>query len=80
MAATLLGAWLVAAQSKQRRTFGFWIYLSSNALWVAWGGHDGAWALVVLQFALVMLNVRGVKKNNMDDGGARRTEVQDSSR
>ena len=63
MAATLFAAWLVASQRKGRRNWGFWIYLVSNALWVAWGWHAQAWALVTLQFGLVALNIRGVKKN-----------------
>jgi hypothetical protein len=34
--------------SAGRRKAGFWIFLASNALWVAWGLHTGGWALVVL--------------------------------
>lgn len=64
MAVTLFAAWMVASQRKAQRNWGFWIYLISNVLWVAWGWHTQAWALVVLQFGLVALNVRGVKKND----------------
>lgn len=63
MAATLLSAWLVASQSKTKRRWGFWIFLLSNALWVAWGLHDHAYALIVLQVGLAFLNIRGVAKN-----------------
>ena len=63
MLATVLGAWLVASQRKRRRQAGFWVYLVSNVLWVAWGLHDHAYALVALQFALAALNLRGVGKN-----------------
>ncbi len=63
MAATLLSAWLVAEQAKDRRRWGFWIFLLSNVLWVAWGWHDHAYALIVLQVGLAILNMRGVKKN-----------------
>ena len=63
MAATLLSAWLVAAQSKKWRHWGFWIFIVSNVLWVAWGWQAGAYALVVLQFGLAFLNLRGVAKN-----------------
>lgn len=63
MAATLLSAWLVAAQSRRRRQWGFWIFLLSNALWVTWGWHDGAYALIALQVGLAFLNVRGIAKN-----------------
>lgn len=63
MAATLGAAWLVAAQNKARRRAGFWVYLASNVLWVVWGLHDHAWALIALQFCLAALNIRGVDKN-----------------
>ena len=64
MAATLLSAWLVAAQSKTWRQLGFWIFLVSNALWIAWGWHAHAYALMVLQVGLAFLNIRGVAKND----------------
>ncbi|HZY20405.1 MAG TPA: hypothetical protein VFE82_18180 [Ramlibacter sp.] len=62
MAASLLAAWLVASNRKQRRNIGFWVFLGSNVLWTAWGWHDGAWALIALQVALAALNIRGVFK------------------
>jgi len=64
MLVTVVAAWLIASQSKRRREVGFWCFLASNVLWVAWGWHAGAWALIVLQFALAALNVRGVLKND----------------
>ena len=63
MATTLLAAWLVASQSRRRRSLGFWIFVASNVLWVTWGWHDSAYALVALQFGLFALNVRGARKN-----------------
>jgi hypothetical protein len=36
--------------------------MASNVLWVIWGVHAGAMALVVLQVALAALNIRGMKK------------------
>jgi hypothetical protein len=63
MIATLLSAWLVANQSKWQRKWGFWIFLLSNVLWIGWGWHDRAYALIVLQIGLAVLNVRGVAKN-----------------
>ena len=63
MAATVAGAWLVASRSARRRVIGFWVFLGSNVLWVAWGFHDHAWALVGLQVFLAALNIRGVSKN-----------------
>lgn len=64
MLATLLSAWLVASQSKARRQWGFWIFLLSNVLWIAWGWFDRAYALVALQIGLAVLNIRGVSKND----------------
>jgi hypothetical protein len=58
-----VAAWLVASRSARKRAVGFWCFLASNVLWVAWGFHDGAWALVGLQFCLAALNFRGVYKN-----------------
>ena len=58
--ASLLAAWLVASNSKRRRNAGFWVFLLSNALWMTWGWHTQAWALVALQIGLAMLNVRGL--------------------
>ena len=63
MIVTVLAAWLVASQSKRRRMIGFWCFLASNVLWVVWGLRDHAYALVVLQVALAILNIRGAYKN-----------------
>jgi hypothetical protein len=63
MVATVAAAWLVGSRSAHRRAIGFWVFLASNALWVAWGMHDHAYALVGLQFFLAALNMRGVYKN-----------------
>jgi len=63
MAATLLAAWLVASQSKRKRSFGFWVFIASNVLWAIWGWHARAFALVALQLGLFILNVRGARKN-----------------
>ena len=64
MIVTLTAAWLVASQSSRRRTIGFWTFIASNILWIAWGLHAAAYALIVLQVGLFALNVRGVKKND----------------
>ncbi|WP_338878945.1 hypothetical protein WHX56_21605 [Achromobacter veterisilvae] len=64
MAASLAAAWLVASRGMGKRHAGFWVFLSSNALWIAWGWHDGAYALIALQLGLAALNVRGVMKND----------------
>lgn len=63
MALTAAAAYLVASRSAQKRAIGFWCFLASNVLWVVWGLHDRALALVGLQFFLAALNIRGVYKN-----------------
>jgi hypothetical protein len=63
MAVTVLAAYLIASRSAHKRAIGFWCFLASNILWVIWGLHDRAWALVGLQFCLAALNIRGVYKN-----------------
>ena len=62
MAVTLVASWLVASSSATRRNVGFWLFLTSNALWIAWGWHDSAFALIALQIGLAVMNIRGAKK------------------
>jgi hypothetical protein len=62
MVITIVAAYLVGSESKHRRLVAFWTYLVSNALWIAWGWHDGAWALIALQVALAGMNIRGMRK------------------
>lgn len=62
MVATVLAAWLVGSTREARRKIGFWVFLASNALWGVWGWHDGAYALVLLQAALAVMNIRGARK------------------
>jgi hypothetical protein len=69
MAATLVAAWLVASQQKRRRIWGFWCFIFSNVLWIAWGWHDHAYALIALQLGLFALNVRGALKNEEAQDG-----------
>jgi TctA family transporter len=63
MVITLVAAWLVASQAKRKRSWGFWCFLLSNVLWIVWGWHDHAYALITLQVGLFALNVRGAWKN-----------------
>lgn len=62
MIASVAAAWLVASSRDDKRGWGFWIFLLSNVLWVAWGFHAKAYALIALQVCLAALNIRGVKK------------------
>ena len=64
MLVTLLAAWLVASSSKRKRNLGFWTFLASNVLWIAWGWQARADALVVLQVALAAMNIRGAFKTD----------------
>lgn len=64
MVVTILAAWLVGSQREQRRKFGFWMFLLSNLLWVVWGLYDQAYALIVLQLGLAIMNIRGSIKNS----------------
>jgi len=63
MIVTLIAAWLVASQTKSKRSWGFWCFLVSNILWVVWGWYAQAYALIALQLGLFALNLRGAMKN-----------------
>jgi hypothetical protein len=63
MVATLVAAWLVGSQVDVKRRWGFWCFILSNVLWIAWGWYTAAYALIVLQIGLFSMNVRGAKKN-----------------
>jgi hypothetical protein len=67
MLVTVIAAWLVASQRKLKRNWGFWLFLVSNLLWIVWGIHDGAYALILLQLCLGFLNIRGAVKNRAND-------------
>lgn len=66
MLSSLAAAWLVASSAERRRAVGFWVFLLSNVLWVAWGVYTAGWALVVLQLGLAAMNLRGLRKNDAD--------------
>ncbi len=62
MVVTVVASWLVGSTHPLRRSIGFWLFIASNVLWVGWGWHGGAPALVVLQVCLAAMNVRGMLK------------------
>ena len=64
MVVTLVATWLVGSNAKPRRHAGFWLYVASNVLWTAWGVASHAYALIVLQVGLLILNVRGMRKTD----------------
>ncbi len=63
MIATLIAAWWVGCQTKRQRSLGFYCFILSNILWVIWGWHSQAYALIVLQAGLFAVNLRGKRKN-----------------
>jgi hypothetical protein len=63
MLVTLLAAWLIGSQRSARRMTGFVCFGLSNVLWVIWGVYAEAYALIMLQIFLFLMNLRGFKKN-----------------
>jgi hypothetical protein len=63
MVVTVFAAWFVASRSRVRRKLGFWLFLASNILWIVWGVHARAYALILLQLCLALMNVRGEQRN-----------------
>jgi hypothetical protein len=68
MVVTLLASWWVASRSPRHRAIGFWCFIASNVLWVVWGWHAQAYALIALQVGLFVLNLRGAKKADEASG------------
>jgi hypothetical protein len=64
MLITIIAAWFVASTHRHRRRIGFWLYLLSNVLWVVWGVHTKAYALILLQVCLAIMNIRGERKTH----------------
>jgi hypothetical protein len=62
MAITVYASWLVASTHRRRRYLGFSAFLMSTVLWIVWGLHAKAWALIALQLFLVITNIRGLTK------------------
>ena len=63
MAVTVTAAGFVGSRRTFKRNWGFWLFLLSNVLWILWGLHDHAYALIFLQLCLAFLNIRGAVKN-----------------
>ncbi len=64
MVVNIFSVWLLTSPSRHKRHGGFLLSLASNALWVVWGWHVQAFAVVGLQVALATLNFHGVKKTD----------------
>jgi len=70
MIVTVMAAWMVASRTTFKRNWGFWLFLLSNVLWVVWAIPDHAYALIVLQLCLALMNIRGAVKNRSGASGA----------
>jgi len=64
MVINILSVWLLTYQSRRMRQAGFLLSLLSNVLWIIWGWHVQALAVLGLQFALAAINIRGVRKTD----------------
>jgi hypothetical protein len=62
MVINILAVWLLTFQARHTRHAGFVLSLVSNVLWVIWGLHVQAFAVLGLQFALAAINIRGMQK------------------
>jgi hypothetical protein len=71
MVVTVVAAWLVSSGRKFKRNWGFWIFLLSNILWIVWAVGDRAYAMIVLQICLAVMNIRGVRTNDTSAAPAR---------
>jgi hypothetical protein len=76
MAVTLVAAFLVGARHALRRTFGFYTFILSNVLWIVWGLHDDAWALIALQAGLFAMNVRAIVRNHREAEAEAREQAE----
>jgi hypothetical protein len=64
MFSTVIAAWLVSSRRRFKRNWGFCIFLLSNALWIVWAVGDHAYAMIVLQICLALMNARGVRMSD----------------
>jgi len=64
MLLTVAASWYVGSARKHRRKWGFILFLASNLVWAVWGLWAHAYALIVLQAFLVVMNVRGLFKTD----------------
>jgi hypothetical protein len=63
MVVTVASAWFIGSQRAYRRMIAFWGFIVSNGLWVIWGLHADAHALIMLECVLLGMNARGFRKN-----------------
>lgn len=75
MVVTVGASWLVGSAHASKRHWGFWMFIVSNVLWVAWGLYANAPALITLQVCLAVLNIRGALKAEKAEGGDQPAEA-----
>lgn len=68
MVMTVLAAWCIGSRRPGRRKIGFCCFIVSNVLWSVWGWQAEAWALIILQLCLCVMNLRGWRKNTQLQG------------
>lgn len=76
MVVTIGASWLVASSHRKKRNVGFWVFMLSNALWIAWGLYSHAPALIVLQVGLAAMNIRGAMKTETSSTEASQERAQ----
>ena len=77
MVVTIYAAFLIGSQKPKRRIFGFCMFILSNLLWIVWGWHDEAWALIALNATLMMMNIRGIIKNEIGAHKQKQPETEE---
>jgi hypothetical protein len=63
MAISLVAAWLLGSTHANKRVWAFWLLTLGNVMWITWGWHDSAYALIGLNLGLMALNIRAIRKN-----------------
>ena len=63
MAISLTAAWWMGSQRAGKRIIAFCMLIVGNLMWIAWGWGEHASALIALNIGLLVLNVRGIVKN-----------------
>lgn len=71
MVVTVGASWLVGSTHAGKRNWGFWLFIVSNILWVAWGVYAKAPALIALQVCLAVMNIRGAQKAEKSEADER---------
>jgi hypothetical protein len=63
MAISLAAAWWMGSRRPGKRIVAFCLLIVGNLMWIAWGWGEDARALIALNAGLMVLNVRGILKN-----------------